>query len=120
MKLLRKTSPSGWFFVEELPDGSEGRVIFAQGQPVPIELAEEIAEELSAWRWPLGLDIGVDVSVSAGAHEMADANGWHDIPELQMASQRPAVEWPAEDDHDPTLVMGGIYDPAKAADGVQP
>ena len=120
MKLLRKTSHSGWFFVEELPDGSEGRVIFAQGQPVPIELAEEIAEELSAWRWPLGLDIGVDVGVSAGAHEMADANGWHDIPELQMAGQRQAVEWPTEDDHDPTRVMGGVYNPANTTDVVEP
>ena len=46
MKLERKTGPSGWFFVEVLPDGSEGRVILAQGQPVPVELAYEIADAM--------------------------------------------------------------------------
>lgn len=79
----------------------------------PTELGEEIVKQLDAGLLVISMDIGSDVSVSAGTHEMADANGWHDIPELQMASQRPAVEWPTEDDHDPTLVMGGIYDPAK-------
>ena len=39
MKLERKTGHSGWFFVEVLPDGSEGRAILAQGQPVPVEMA---------------------------------------------------------------------------------
>lgn len=46
MKLERKTGPSGWFFVEVLPDGSEGRVILAQGQPVPAALAHEIADAM--------------------------------------------------------------------------
>ena len=165
MKLLRKTSHSGWFFVEELPDGSEGRVIFAQGQPVPIELAEEIAGFVSTgWMpWPGGeipanaIGRRVDIQLRDGeiwqnqpsedvvwqhaqtdadvvfwrpaprgdwlswlSATESDANGWHDIPELQMAGQRPAVEWPTEDDHDPTRVMGGVYNPANTADGVEP
>lgn len=156
LKFVPAGRDHGWYYADE-----NGQVILAQGQPIPVSVASEIAECVNAgWcPWHGGIipadAVGrVDIQLRngeirqnqpsedvvwqhaqtdadvvfwrpaprgdwVGAPE-SDANGWHDIPELQMASQRPAVEWPVEDDRDPTQVMGGIYDPAKAADGVQP
>jgi hypothetical protein len=81
MKLLRKTSPSGWFFVEELPDGSEGRVIFAQGQPVPIELAEEITGCVSTgWMPWLGGGIPANAIGRRVDIQLRDGEIWQNRP----------------------------------------
>ncbi len=153
LKFVPAGRDHGWYF----EDGR--RVVMAQGQPVPLDVAQEIAGSLAAgWMpWPGGDDMPteavgqrIDIELRNGeiwqnqqsetvgnwlswAHqqldgdiinwrvtplpyspwdddELIDANGWHDIPELQMAGQRQVIEWPDESraDRDPTAIMGGI------------
>lgn len=84
MKLIfmPATKDHGWYFKD-----ADGRVVMAQGQPVPLAVAEELAEELDKPRWlswsrdfcPTVDDLFVDVILRDGQflyHQRAGDCDW--------------------------------------------